>query len=153
MAASPPQMLEPNSQTKDSVTPRVQDQTDPHGATPVQPAERSRFLDVLRASFYCIHATLSRIGVKEFVPLHDHPNIVCDYERLTKLEKIGQDQEFVDIDGTMTPISIKSLLDGVSHASNRHPMPTVKVFYSYAHEDEEHRNKFQTHLSRWFLAT
>jgi hypothetical protein len=26
-------------------------------------------------------------------------------------------------------------------------MPTIKVFYSYAHEDEELRNQFQTHLS------
>jgi internalin A len=108
---------------------------------------RRRFLDVLRASFYGIHEGLQRIGAKEFVPLHEHPTVVVDYDRLVQLEKLGQDADFVDIDGTLTLISIRPLLDGVSYSTNRHPMPTIKVFYSYSHVDGELRNEFQKHLS------
>jgi internalin A len=76
---------------------------------------RRRFLDVIRASFFCIHATLQRIGVREFVPLRDHPNEVIPYDRLVQFERHGKDEDFAEIGGTLISIPIKEYLDGVSH--------------------------------------
>ena len=87
---------------------------------------RRRFLDVIRAGFHGIHATLPRISAKEFVPLHDRPNVVVDDVRLTELDQDQADQDFVEIDAP--------------------PVPALKVFLSYSHKDEKLCNEFKNHL-------
>jgi internalin A len=72
---------------------------------------RREFLAIIRAEFDHIHRTISKLEVKEKVPLTDHPNIVVDYQHLITLEQIGE-TSFIP-EGMNERVTIKQLLDGI----------------------------------------
>ena len=87
------------------------------------------------------------------VPVPGHPEHLIDYQKLTILEQNGRNDLVEVIGKDVVEISVAQLLDGVDLSRPRqhaggHAMADspVKLFYSYAHKDEQLRNKLDTHL-------
>ena len=114
---------------------------------------RRRLLAVIRSDFDRIHASISELKPKEMVRVPERPEHLIDYQDLTIFEQKGRKQFERVIGGDVVEISVTQLLDGVDLSRPRpraegHAMADspLKVFYSYAHKDEQLRNEMETHL-------
>jgi internalin A len=114
---------------------------------------RRRLLAVIRSDFDRIHTSISELKPKEMVRVPGHPEHLIDYQDLTIFEQKGRKQFDKVIGKDLVEISVTQLLDGVDLSRPRpraegHAMANspLKVFYSYAHKDEQLRNEMETHL-------
>jgi internalin A len=77
-----------------------------------RPETRSTFLAIIRADFRKIHASISKLNVKEKIPIPGYPGVVADYEHLLTLEELGE-ETFIP-EGLRVKVRVKDLLHGVS---------------------------------------
>ena len=81
-----------------------------------KPETRSTFLAIIRADFDRIHKSISKLSVKEVIPLPGHPDVHIDYADLLKLRERGMTTYFYPkIDDV---IDVNQLLDGLEPAGN-----------------------------------
>ena len=77
---------------------------------------RRNFLEVIRADFERIHATIPKIEAREKVPIPGHSEVVVDYQHLCVLEKKGIDT-FIP-EGLEEEVIVKELLNGIKNIKN-----------------------------------
>jgi internalin A len=82
-----------------------------------RPETRSTFLAIIRADFRKIHASISKLTVKEKIPIPGHPDVVADYEHLLTLEELG-DKTFIP-EGLKERVNVRQLLHGIESESLR----------------------------------
>ncbi|MGO9923221.1 MAG: COR domain-containing protein [Isosphaeraceae bacterium] len=105
---------------------------------------RRRLLAVIRSDFDRIHASIPELKPREMVPIPEHPNHLIEYRKLVILER--EPRSFFElIDDKLVLLRAGSLLEGIDLSRRRRAMP-VKLFYSYAHKDEDLRNELEIHL-------
>jgi len=113
-------------------------------------AGRRRLLAVIRSDFERIHAAISKLQPKAFVPVPGHPGETVPYEDLLVMEREDERMFKKPIGGRLVEINVQELLDGVDLEGTREPRvigdETVRLFISYAHKDESLRNELETHL-------
>jgi internalin A len=108
---------------------------------------RRRLLAVIRSDFERIHGNIRNLQPQEMVPLPDYPDVVLLYRRLRAMEDRGikKLQELVGDD--VVELDVHDLLNGVDlegvRGENRQ---AIRLFISYAHEDDSLREELQTHL-------
>ncbi len=113
---------------------------------------RRRLLAVIRSDFARIHASISKLCPEEVVPLPGIPEVSVSYAELLTFEQNGIKTFQKAYNGKILTLDVQQLLNGVDLAGTRqknepsYDKPRVKIFYSYAHEDEYYRNKLETHL-------
>ncbi len=78
---------------------------------------RRSFLEIVRAEFRKIHATITKIVVKEKVPLPELPVVVVDYKHLLKLESRGIEEYLPE--GADHLINVEQLLEGIEPKAQR----------------------------------
>lgn len=113
---------------------------------------RRRLLAVIRSDFDRIQQSF-RFKPAEMVPVPKYPDVVVPYEKLRVLEAHGK-EEYDEVVGDMVlGLKVKELLDGVDLKGRRaaaegpqEVRDTLRLFYSYAHEDEQLRDRLNTHL-------
>ncbi len=100
---------------------------------------RRRLLKSIRDQFAAIHATIPRIGGKEYVPIGDGPTPAVSYKRLYGLERQGEPREYIEeIDEFR---SVSDLLDGVDQRG-------FDVFLSHNSEDKVDVRRLNTQLKK-----
>ena len=114
---------------------------------------RRRLMAVIRSDFERIHASIKELKPQEMVPVPGQPQLVVPYKKLTVLEQKGRRTLEEVIGDEVLDLDVAVLLNGVDLAgSRRRPDEKVgadaplRLFYSYAHEDERLRNQLETHL-------
>jgi len=117
------------------------------------PDGRRRILAVIRSDFERIHSDISRLEVKEKVPLQEHPDVAIDYDDLVGFEKDGVITFPVRAAGRTVIVTVEELLNGVDLPYvRRRPLTEerereeLRLFYSYSHKDEALRDELETHL-------
>ncbi len=114
-------------------------------------ATRSTFLAIIRADFHKIHRTISRLKVKEVVPLPGYPDVTIDYPDLLKLRERGVRQYYypkADVE-----IDVEHLLDSLEPGSRSYtehadaPAPHT-YFLSYSRENSDAADHLELALSR-----
>ena len=116
-------------------------------------AGRRRLLAVIRNEFEHIHRSY-KFEPKEMVPVPGQPDVCVPYKKLLVLERKGM-ASFTEVTGEdVIELDVKALLDGVDLEGTRRAevepkerSAAAKLFYSYAHEDEELRDELGTHLT------
>ncbi len=100
---------------------------------------RRRLLKSIRDQFGAIHATIPRLGDREFVPIADGPNPAVSYKRLCGLERQGIGREYIEeIDDF---ISVAGLLDGVDERD-------FDVFLSHNSQDKPDVRRLNVQLKK-----
>jgi len=113
---------------------------------------RRRLLAIVRADFERIHADIARLEVKEMVPIPGRPSVAVPYRALLVRERKGLETIEVDTQDDVLIQPIEPLLNGVDLAEERARRGAavneraVRLFFSYAHEDEWWRNQLEQHL-------
>jgi len=117
------------------------------------PEGRRRLLSVIRSDFERIHSDISRLEVKEKVPLPEHPDVAIDYDDLVGFEKDGVREFPVRAGGRTVMVKVAELLNGVDLPDARRKpqqekreQEALRLFYSYSHKDEALRDELETHL-------
>ena len=113
---------------------------------------RRRLLAVIRADFDRIHSRL-KTTPKELVPVPGRPSLLVSYKELCIREQKGR-QIFDAVDGDdLVELRVQDLLNGVDLDGSRDCTPRMdrydrplRLFYSYAHKDEQLRDQLETHL-------
>jgi hypothetical protein len=105
------------------------------------PGNRRRFLQSIRDQFDAIHATIPRIGVREEIPLPEHPEVRVPYNKLLKFEEKGLPVDHIVVGDNLVQIQVKELLEGIRHPAG------LDVFISYAHDDSKRLDDFNRMLS------
>jgi internalin A len=114
---------------------------------------RRRLLAVIRSDFEHIHRTY-RFKVPAFVPVRE--GLSVEYDKLVAAERSGMSTFPEFVAGEFVQISVAELLNGVDldRPQRRHgaarlpgdgPRP-VKLFITYSHRDEVHREVLGSHL-------
>ena len=78
---------------------------------------RRNFLEIIRADFDKIHATIPKIESQEKVSIPGHPKVVVDYQHLCVLEKKGM-ETFIP-EGLEEEVNVKQLLNGIESEKQR----------------------------------
>lgn len=78
---------------------------------------RRALLSSIRDQFAEIHASIPRLGEKEFVPVPGHPEAAISYQRLLDLEELDEETDYVE--EIRQKINVEELLDGVSEFGSR----------------------------------
>jgi internalin A len=74
-------------------------------------------MDIIRAEFERIHATIPRLTVEEKVPIPDQPSVVVDYSHLLDLFELGE-SSFVP-EKSKQRYEVRALLEGIETAERR----------------------------------
>lgn len=114
------------------------------------PAEgRRRLLAVIRSDFEHIHRSY-RFTVTSLVPVDGHPDLAVEYDKLLAAEHVGMTSFPEYAHGQFVDIDVRAMLEGVDltarpwkDASARRP---ARMFVSYSHKDERHRETLESHL-------
>ncbi len=118
-----------------------------------EPQKRRRLLAVIRENFDQIHAEMKEFKPTEWVALEGHPEEWVSFGELEKLEK-GKVSEFPKpVGDDVVSVNVTNVLNGtdVPGARERGEAPAgerrpLKLFISYAHEDERWRAKLAPNL-------
>lgn len=118
------------------------------------PAEsRRRLLGLIRTDFEQIHRGIRNLNPLEMVPLPEQPDVVVPYEELAVMERQGVLSLPKVVDGRVTQLDVRTLLNGVDLEGARRVERAVdelrrasRVFISYSHRDERLRNRLEVHL-------
>jgi internalin A len=115
--------------------------------------KRRRLLAVIRENFDQIHAEMKEFRPTEWVALEGHPDEWISYGELEKLEKNKVPEFPKTIGDDVLSVNVSQLLDKTEvpgarqqdamRAGERRPL---KLFISYAHEDEKWRAKLAPNL-------
>lgn len=113
---------------------------------------RRRLLAVVRSDFERIHRDI-RMQPLEIVPLPEHPDASVAYQKLLVMEQNGVRELPEAVGNELVNIDVHALLNGVDLEGTRRREPTrddrrssLRIFISYAHEDETLRNELENHL-------
>lgn len=113
---------------------------------------RRRLLAIIRSDFDRIHRDIRNLQPQEIVPLPEHPDTVIPYGDLLIMEKNGIKKFHRVVGEKVSEVITSDLLNGIDIERRRgnRKMDTegqsVRVFYSYSHNDEVLRNELETHL-------
>jgi internalin A len=114
-------------------------------AGPVE--RRRRLLAVIRSDFERIHADLSKLSPVAGVPLPDGAAAaVIPYDELCAFEEAGFKEVPRVINGKVTSIDVRKLLNSVELLAVAAPSDSASVFISYSHKDDDLRAELDTHL-------
>jgi hypothetical protein len=80
-------------------------------------SSRRILMDIIRAEFERIHATIPQLAVQEKVPMPDDPAIVVDYNHLLNLLDLGE-ESFVP-ERSKTRYGVRELLEGIETDQRR----------------------------------
>jgi len=84
------------------------------------PQERRAMLALIRGTLAAIHQSFSdKLGEKEQIPVHGHPGVFLNYQKLLLLEAEGEDFEREIVDGKLVKISVAETLNGVTERTAR----------------------------------
>jgi internalin A len=116
-------------------------------------SSRRRLLAVIRSDLERIHADIKKLQVTEMVPVAGRPAAVVPYAKLRTYEKQGI-RSFTDVFGDdVVELDVQTLLNGVDlegarrgDADPAHRAAPLRLFISYAHQDETLRGELETHL-------
>ena len=78
---------------------------------------RRDFLSAIRGQFEMIHKTITKLEVREKVPVPGQEDIVVDFQHLLTLEQMGMNEYLPE--GMKELVSVKQLLNGVSKQEDR----------------------------------
>lgn len=119
------------------------------------PEGQRRLLAVIRSDFEHIHRSY-RFKVSSFVPVEGHPGLAVEYDKLLAAERAGMESFPEFAANEFVKIEVKAVLEGVdlNVPSRRHSAGfellsshrPVKLFVSYSHRDERHREALESHL-------
>jgi internalin A len=116
-------------------------------------SNRRRLLAVIRSDFERIHSDIRRLNPQQMVPVPEHPEVVVAYKDLELWESEGRRNYSVSAGGKILDLDVQQLLNGVDLDGARRKerimeerSETMRLFYSYAHKDEDLRNELETHL-------
>jgi internalin A len=118
-------------------------------------AGRRRLLSIIRSDFEHIHRSITKLDVKEWLPIPGLKDFSILYEKLIAFEQQGIPEIVEYFNGEVIRRDVGKLLDGISKspvrqdAHNRLAIPSilpVEVVFSYAREDEKLRDQLETHL-------
>ncbi len=116
---------------------------------------RRRLLAIIRSDFERIHRDL-KFTPTELVPLFDYPDDAVTYDELLIYE-VNAVKTFPKVIGKkIIQVDVQQLLNGIDLPGTRRKDPkervmelqneSVRLFYSYAHKDEQMRLDLETHL-------
>jgi internalin A len=116
-------------------------------------ASRRRLLAVIRSDFDHINSSY-RFPIGAYVPVGGTPGLSIEYAKLLAAEKAGMSQFPEFFAGEFVNINVRSLLEGVDlkapvhrgGAAAEQRGSRVRLFISYSHEDERHRDALESHL-------
>ncbi len=115
-------------------------------------ASRRRLLAIIRYDFERIHSSF-KFKPQEKVPVPKHPAVSVDYKKLLVREDHKQTTFDVFTGEGLLTLNVRDLLNGVDLEDGRQPVSAMdrqiqalKLFYSYAHEDETLCKQLATHL-------
>jgi internalin A len=113
---------------------------------------RRRLLAVIRNDFETIHRSY-KFKPAEMVPVPGHPDLRAPYGDLLVMEREGETTFTTVSGGQVVKVNVTELLNGVDlegarrlEPAAKEPRRAVRLFYSYAHKDEELRDELETHL-------
>jgi internalin A len=118
------------------------------------PAEsRRRLLGLIRSDFEQIHRGIRNLNPLEMVPLPEQPGVLVSYEELTVMERQGVESFPKVVDGLVTQLDVRRLLNGVDIEGVRRGdvavnelRPAARVFVSYTRKDERLRKRLEVNL-------
>ncbi|UCD48554.1 MAG: TIR domain-containing protein [Phycisphaerales bacterium] len=117
------------------------------------PERRRRLLAVIRENFDHIHSEMREFKPQEWVALQKHPEGWMGHAELEVLEKQGEREVRKVVGQEVVPVDVTELLDetDVPGARQRREFGgererQLKLFISYAHEDEKWRAKLAPNL-------
>jgi internalin A len=124
------------------------------GESPALPIQkRRRLLAVIRENFDQIHAEMKEFKPVEWVAVEGRPDAWLDYGELEVFEQQKEMELRKRVGSEVVPINVTKVLDGTdvpgarrrdeSRAAAARPL---KLFISYAHEDEKWRAKLAPNL-------
>jgi internalin A len=115
--------------------------------------KRRRLLAVIRENFDHIHGDMREFKPEQWVALQKHPEGWMDHAELEVLEKQGEKEVRKVVGQEVVPVDVTELLDetdvpGVRQRQERDGARErrLKLFISYAHEDEKWRAKLAPNL-------
>jgi internalin A len=82
-----------------------------------RPARRRLMMDIIRAEFERIHATIPQLTVEEKVPMPDDPSVMVDYNHLLNLSELAE-ITFVP-EKSKQRYNVRSLLEGIETDEHR----------------------------------
>jgi internalin A len=116
---------------------------------------RLRLLAVIRSDFELIHNSY-RFKVSPFVPVENHPGLAVEYDSLLAAAGAGMPSFPVFFADRFVEIDVNELLEGVdldilsqrrgSGIEDIHRERPVRMFVSYSHRDERHRQTLESYL-------
>lgn len=113
------------------------------------PAEgRRRLLAVIRSDFEHIHRSY-RFTVSSFVPVDGHPDLAVEYDKLLGAERRGMPAFPEYAAGQWVDVDVRAMLEGVDLGVGGRPGHAgrpARLFVSYSHKDERHREALESHL-------
>ncbi len=114
---------------------------------------RRNLLAIIRNDFERIHGDIKRLQPQAMVPVPNHPEVLVSYEKLLKFEQKGIPEFHEQAGDDVLTLSVRELLNGVDveRPRGREALLTredgaVKLFISYAHQDEALRAELDAHL-------
>ena len=114
---------------------------------------RRRLLAVIRSDFERIHRDIRNLQPQEMIPLPTHPDAVVSYRELIVMEQGGMRKFPKVVENQIIETDVHELLNGVDLEGTRRRerridehRHAVRLFYSYAREDENLRNQMEPHL-------
>ncbi|HKG14500.1 MAG TPA: COR domain-containing protein [Pyrinomonadaceae bacterium] len=118
------------------------------------PAEsRRRLLGLIRSDFEQIHRGIRNLNPLEMVPLPEQPGVLVSYEELAVMERQGVESFPKVVDGLVTQLDVRRLLNGVdiegvrrADAAVNELRPAARVFVSYTRRDERLRKRLEVNL-------
>jgi len=87
---------------------------------------RRDFLSAIRSQFDAIHKTITKLEVREKVPVPGQDSVVVDFQHLLKLEKMGEATYIPE--GLEQRINIRQLLNGVESETDRQRVNMTNVY-------------------------
>lgn len=112
-------------------------------------ASRRRLLAVVRADFERIHGEIKNLGPAEMVPLPGLPDEVVSYADLLVMEEEGVETIYKVVNGQGQNFRVADLLNGVDLSKQQRTRSGegLKLFFSYAREDDSYRSGLKRHLT------
>ena len=112
-------------------------------------ASRRRLLAVIRADFDHIHHSFT-FEPQAMIPVPEHPEMLIPYKKFVVLETKGI-TTYQDVVGDdVLELDVQAMLNGVDLEGTRRSLQTpdrltdaLRLFYSYAHEDENLRDALE----------
>jgi internalin A len=118
-----------------------------------EPGKRRRLLAVIRENFDQIHTEMKEFKPIEWVAVEGHPDEWIRHEELEKLERNNITEFPKTIGDDVLSVNVSQLLDKTDVEGARPKQmsrisdePALRLFISYAHEDEKWRAKLAPNL-------